>query len=350
MRVLILTMGPGETSQCAAVAKYLLEKKIGVVFGLQRPENKCFVDNLNCKKIIFNKSSDAINILQSEQFDFVVFGNSKLFGADQNFQNNKPKTKSYYVSIDSNWLFNHDGSFPYVKWLDRIYINMPETVFQNGLVNNQGYYNISQDVLEKIKTVGLIPSYPPLTETEKQEIRLSLGLNKQQKLITVYIGSGVTFRQDFYPKLVEVVDSICKIDENIKVIYLSGDEPKKPWIITTGGQVDSDTFYRYIAASDLVFQHQGLGTLEQAISTQVPVIANVAQIDLTKRHNHAWEIEPFARAGLCKMHYFSDNTKDITDSIIELLSEEGKILMAEAQKQVYSIGEENLINDVLREL
>jgi hypothetical protein len=350
-KFLIVTMGPGETSQGAALGKYVLNAGHKVTFGVLLEENLHFLEKIKCPKILLSNGNEVKKEVCSKKYDVAVFCNSKMYGVDKSFQNDPPPGRPFCVSLDSNWLFNQVGRFPFISWLNWIYLNFPKDVYKYGLVEKGGAYVIPEEVKKIISTVGLIPSYSPLAKKHREKVRNKLGLTKKQKLIFTYIGSGVTFHEDFINRYIKIIDVLHKKHSEIKVLYLSGEEPKKSWIIPVGGRVDSQTFYEYLASSDLVFQHQGLGTLEQAISANVPVISNVSPIRPGEKvHAHAWEIKPFERAGLCKMHYYNDLADEIDKSVEGLLYLKQREEMIEAQKTHRSIGEKNMLNEILGRL
>lgn len=349
MKLLIITMGPGETSQGAALGRQAIRDKHDVTFGVILESNLHFLDGFTGNDKLLLSNGDKIKReIKSGGYDAVVFCNSKTLGKDKEFQTVPPKTKPLVVSLDSNWLFNQPEQFPYISWLDKIYLNFPQDVYENGLNGGGGQYSIPSNISKKILPIGLIPSYRPLEEPEKTEVRNRLGIQSGQKLVFTYIGSSVTYRKDFYQKYLLVFDALYDQFPEIRVVFLSGDEPDRPWIIKTGGQASSDNFYKFLASADLVFQHQGLGTLEQAISAQVPVIANVSRpVKHETTHTHAWEVEPFVRAGLCKIHFYDDPEKEIIDSIGLLLTPNSRLDMVDAQKAHYSVGEQAMLLDIV---
>jgi len=350
-KFLIITMGPGETSQGAALGKFIISAGHKVTFGILLEENLHFLKNFNSQKIILKNGEGIKREVSSGNYDIAVFCNSKMYGVDQSFQKDPPKNKPLCVSLDSNWLFNQPERFPFISWLDRIYLNFPKDVYSYGLIEKGGAYVIPENVKNIITTVGLIPSYSPLSETKREKVRKKLGVTKKQKLIFTYIGSGVTFHDDYFSRFIKIIDSIHKKHPEIRVLYLSGEEPKKSWLIPSGGHVDSRIFYEYLASSDLVFQHQGLGTLEQAISANIPIISNVSPIKPDEKvHAHAWEVKPFERAGLCKMHFYNDSIVEVDKSVNDLLYAGQRDEMIKSQENHRSIGEKNTLNDILERL
>lgn len=351
MKILIITMGPGETSQGAALGKYLLNKGENVSFVLLLEENRHFVENFNCPLVVTNNGDEIKSMISHGNFDVVVLCNSKALKKDEKFRNEAPTNKPFVVSLDSNWLFNQPERYPVIAWLDRIYLNFPLDVYKNGLAENGGNYIIPEKIAQKIMPVGLIPSYRKPDESVLKQIRKELGLTDDQKFIFSYLGSGVTFQKTYYDKYIAVFDYIYKKHgEKIKVLCASSQELRKPWILPLVTKPNSEKFYNFLAAADLVFQHQGLGTLEQCISANVPVIANVSNPDPDEEvHAHAWEVTPFARAGLCKIHYYNDPVEDISKTIENLLeNQDERAKIIQSQKDHYTSGEGEIYEDLLK--
>lgn len=350
LNFLIVTMGSGETGQGVALGKYLLGEGHQVAFGIFRKENTTFAQGLSCQ----NKTLESPFLVKQEieagKYDVVVFCNSKMFNKDSGFFDPELKTESLLVSLDSNWLFSESDFFPLIKLVDRIYLNFPEEVYKIGLKINGGHFEIPDEIIRKIETVGLIPSYPPLDLSQRNQIRSEIGITLGQKLIFCYIGNGINFRSDFYPHLLEIMDGLyLKFRDKIKVIFIGNrnNKPERPWLIKNCDVVTSEKFHQLLAASDLVFQHQGLGTLEQAISAQVPVIANVTDTGANdENHTQIREIIPFTKIGLCKMHYYTDGVSTVLDSIEKLLFSVEKESMIGSQKKQYSQGEKNILDDI----
>ncbi|HOX41216.1 MAG TPA: hypothetical protein PK263_03410, partial [bacterium] len=275
MKILIATMGPGETSQGSALARYLSDKGILVNFLVVRKENLHFVQGIKlCKASVCSTPSDLKTEIGSGQYDAVFLFNSKIFGKDSDFIKNAPSPKPPVFSVDSNWLFNQPEHFPYVSWLDRIFLNFPESIFAKGLAKNGGKYSIPDGVLKIIQPIGYIPSYRPLSEAEKRKTRQKIGI-PEGKIIFCYLGSGVTFRKDFFGRFLDILDHYFSLFGNTNLIFCGDQKVDRPWLTKQFVDPSVSEFSRLLAASDLVFQHQGLGTLEQAICANVPVITNV---------------------------------------------------------------------------
>lgn len=347
MKVLIVTMGPGETSQGLAVGKYLASKGDKVSFVVLQKEVLSFVGDLFEAEYIVDPE-EVKKRIDKNKYDFVLLCNSKMFRESKNFQSESPLNKPFVASLDSNWLFDQPDKYPYVGWADQIFLNFPEQVYENGLRENGGNFFINDDVKEKIFNVGLIPSYDVPSQESIEKVRKELEIKAGQKLIFAYIGSGTTSRKDFYDKCIAVFDGVSEADDKIKILFVQYSGPQKNWLLPQSkDSLSSDKFYNYLAAADLVFQHQGLGTLEQAISASVPVIANVNKPDPTEICNaHAWEVTPFEKAGLCKMHYFTDDNSDIIKSIEGLLYSDAGANMAKEQRANHSKGEEKIYEKI----
>ncbi|MEK7556670.1 MAG: hypothetical protein AAB538_01705, partial [Patescibacteria group bacterium] len=111
-----------------------------------------------------------------------------------------------------------------------------------------------------------------------------------------------------------------------------------------------DDFYGALAASDLVFQHHGMGTVSQAIAAQIPVIANA---DIpghpTIPEQHIWELSPLARAGTCFMETKLTPLSETTTSVDTLLyNEEARKRMQAAQAKHFVPGEPNAYQAIMK--
>ena len=341
-------MGPGETSQGLAVGRYLAQKGAEVSFIVLQKEVLRFVgDQFEAEYIA--DPEEVKNRIDKRNYDFVLLCNSKMFRESKSFQLESPPNKPFVASLDSNWLFDQPDKYPCIAWIDQIFLNFPKQVYLNGLKENGGNFSIPSEIRNKIFNVGLIPSYDAPSQKSIEEVRKELEIAADQKLIFAYIGSGTTSRSDFYDKCIAIFDGVCESDNKVKILFVQYSGSEKKWLLPQSRDaLSGDRFYNYLAAADLVFQHQGLGTLEQAISASVPVIANVNKPDPSETCNaHAWEVEPFQRAGLCKMHYYTDENSAIINSIQELLFS-GKAIdkMSLSQSHQFNHGEEKLYEKI----
>ena len=115
MKVLVVTMGPGETAQGASVAQTMIKSGRDVTFGLVLEENKHFINLLNCPKYILPTPLEFIDLATKENFDYILFCNSKIYKNFPKFRVSKPKIKSKTFSLDSNWLFRNETKYPYIE-------------------------------------------------------------------------------------------------------------------------------------------------------------------------------------------------------------------------------------------
>lgn len=342
MKVLILSMGSGETAQGADLARILIEQNREVVYGLIMAENRHFLDSFKVPIHILPTPSEFLELVSAQEFDYIIFCNSKTYKHFPNFRKNRPKVSSKFFSLDSNWLFNENVRYPYIEWLDKYFVNFTEEIFSLGLVENGGHYQISPQMRRKILPVGFIPENQPLNLIEKLAIRRELGIAEDEKVIFSYFGSGTTrilsFEKiflDYYfsaglgkCKLIQVSESNT-IDERVINI-------KKPNAIL---------FYKILAASDQVVQHQGMGTLEQAIAANVPVINLVVPADPGEQVNAGeWEVDTFDHLGLCKKIRITE-IDQLFDTIKELLYGKSGVDMVERQKLKYIAGSNKLITE-----
>ncbi|KKU52429.1 MAG: hypothetical protein A3H69_03625 [Candidatus Sungbacteria bacterium RIFCSPLOWO2_02_FULL_47_9] len=356
-KVFIAALGPGEISQGMAFAKYALSKGSAVSFAVLRKSNLPFLPKTSARfqKLLAPTPRKLNALVEKSRPDVLVLCNSKMFSWDAYFINHPPDPKPLTVSIDSNWLFFKESPYQSLPWTDRHYINLPKKVFRFGQKEFGGHYRISHEMLKKIKVVGMIPSYKSLPARVRSPIRRKYA-KPGEKLIFLYASVGGLIKPEVFGTLTDVVEALCGQSCRIRVVH-AGDyglprreQRRYPWL-TYAGPVTTDEFYAILASSDLIFQHQGLGTLAQAISAGVPAIANVKDVrdERSPWHAHAWEVEPFARAGACMFFSFSDPIKKIITAIESLLYDEKKRQrMRQDQKAIYSAGELVVFEDIKR--
>jgi len=339
IKALIATMGPGETVQGIALSKYLKKKGIKVVFTTRLELNQKFLK----KAFLAETSEDFKKIYDKEKPDILILCNSKIHWYYKDFLQNPPFPKPVTVCLDSNWLFRKRATwYSFPEWADKYLIVFPKSIFKAGLE----HYAVPKQAMEKIETIGFIPSYKRPSSKQRKAIRNKYGIKKSEKLIFAYFsGFGAGFRFWAFEHLIQAVDKLREQGRNIKVLYVgpSKDLPKRGWLIRkeilTGNE-----FFLGLTSSDLLFQHQGLGTLAQAVSSRTPVITNVKDVEEEnfKDTAHAWEVGPFDKLGLCKMFYKSSKVEDIAKSIENLLYNRKTInKMKKSQKKHYIPGEPN---------
>ena len=354
-KYLIATMGPGETSQGYAFAKYLESKNEKVIFALAQEENINFISH-KFPYLITKNPQQLINLALKEKPNVIVFCNSKMFNSYSEFREKSPFPKILTVSIDSNWLINDiPTKFSQIKWIHKYFINFPQKVFELGLKENGGYFFIPSYLRKKISVVGLIPSYKKLSEKQKEKIRKKLNILPSEKYIFCYFsGWGSTAQFWVLKKIIRMVKKFIKQKKRIKIIavgnYPHYSLPKtvENFCILNPKIENANVFYQYLASADLVFQHQGLSTLSQAIAANVPVIANV-KIRFKKlfpRLNPE-EILPFAKLNLCKMFYKYSPIEEVEKEVKNLLYNYHQIIqMKKSQSKYYSSGEKVMYEEI----
>ncbi|MBU4204960.1 hypothetical protein KKE19_02525 [Patescibacteria group bacterium] len=358
-RFFIAAMGPGEIGQGMAFAGYALGRGDFVVFAIPRAEYLPLVQlqNPRFSSLITENSVALKEALCSKKIDALILCNSKIFTRNDNFPKYPPEPKLPSLSIDSNWLFGPSSPYLSNPWVDRYCLNLPEPIFQMGLKKNGGHYVIPKKILEKISVVGLIPSYRPLSVQEKNKIRAKYGIHKNEKLIFLYTSMGSLEKPRVFLKAYAVVKKLRAKGKKVKVIYF-GDPPSaflnakdRDWFLARP-RTNTEHFSKVLASSDLVFQHQGLATMEQAIGAQVPVIANVRDRKDEKnptRHMHAWEVGPFAKYGACAM-FFSRNSISTVANCSEglLFNKNRREAMRQKQHALYGNGEKKVYNEAIK--
>lgn len=353
----IAAMGPGEISQGMAFASYAISRGVYVSFAVLRREHLAWIplENKNFKPLLLEVQDDLWKELSVEKSDVLVLCNSKIFGGDKVFLEKLPLSKPYTVSLDSNWLFHPKSPYLSVKWVDRYFINIPPAVFRLGLKKFGGRYVIHPFYEGKIKIIGLLPSYHKITRARRSAIRKKYGIKRGDKLMFLYTSVGGMGKPEVFKRALEAVRMLRVSNYDIKVVYL-GKLPenfkKESWVFTPK-HTNTEEFYEILSSSDLVFQHQGLGTLEQAIAANIPVIANIKDLkdEPSKYHAHAWEVGPFARYGACAMFYFRDPLSGIADKMRALLyNEKARSKMIHRQKKLYSSGEKKMFNEIIKNL
>lgn len=355
---LIVAMGPGEIGQGMAFARYAMTRGVFILFGILRKDNSPFVayKEKRFKYFLFRTSNELKKALKQYRPNLLVLCNSKLFNWDGTFILFPPRPKPPTLSIDSNWLFHPKSPYSPLPWVDRYCINIPQKVFRYGLKKYGGRYVISKEYLKRIRVVGLLPSYTKISKAQKRHIRKKYGIKKDEKLIFLYTSVGGLLKPVVFEKAIAALEILRAKNRFVKMIYVGEKKaaayyrlPKGRLIIT--GRKSTDEFYSILSSSDLVFQHQGLGTLSQAISAEVPVIANVKDLkdESSPYHSHAWEIIPFKRCGACSLFYFRDPVEKIVREIEALLySSKRKKRMKQDQHLLYSRGEEKVFNEAMR--
>ena len=358
-RFLVAAMGPGEIGQGMAFAQYALKQGASVIFSVLHRNYLPLVQLSHPKfSYLIAKNSIALKkVIRVKKIDVLILCNSKIFTRNDDFYKNPPKPKPPTLSIDSNWLFSPSSPYISIPWVDKYCLNFPKPIFQLGLKKNGGHYQIPEKIIKKIKVVGLIPSYRPLSIEEKNKIRKRYGIHKDEKLIFLYTSIGYLIKPAVFLRAYEVVKKLREKGKKIKIIYF-GDSPSislgasdRQWFLVHK-RTNAEHFSKVLASSDLVFQHQGLSTLEQAIGAQIPVVANVKDLGDEKNpklHRHAWEVGPFAKYGACAMFFFHDSVSKIMNMTEDLLFNKRRIKkMISRQRMLHTEGEAGVYNEAIK--
>ncbi len=328
-KFLFIAMGPGETSQGRAVALVARDQGHRVVFAVRQAINLPLISRVRgIEARITSTPKTFLSLVTAVRPHVIFLCNSKMWGEYPDFQNNAPHDKPLTVSLDSNWLFNRNAypGYPCVQWIDRHFITMPPSVFKKGLIEAGGHFDIPSATRKKIVPVGFIPSNGPLRSAQRTSVRKMLGIGKKGKLIFSYFsGYGAGYRSWVRKRLLLAVIALRKKGRDVNVFSVNRFTPlqdrgrRTPWLSEVK-RLDPKRFYEILAASDLVFQHQGLATLSESVSARIPVIANVAPEDAESiRDIHLWETEPFERKGLAKVLTPDVSLSGVTSSIEDLL-------------------------------
>lgn len=359
IKIFIAAMGPGEASQGIAFAQYAIRKGADIIFAIVDKKILSIVnlDLSHFKILLLKKNSRSLNdaIVQAKP-DVLLLCNSKIFSGDGLYPNRPPMPKPLTISIDSNWLFSQDSPYKSLPWVDKVCINIPEKIFRLGLKKYGGHYAISSEALKKIKVVGLLPSYSKISTSSIKKIRKKYGVSQNEKLVFFYASTASlssSVQSQFFKKGIDAVRMLKEKGHKIKIINLSTKYPdilriKEEWILNLN-HTDAQEFYKILASSDLIFQHQGLCTLAQAIGANIPAIANVRDFKDEKslHHAHAWEVMPFSKFGVCSMFHFSASLLTIVTEMEKLLYNNKAISkMKKQQSMLCGCGEKNVYKEI----
>jgi len=356
-RYLLFAMASGETSQAYAIASHLHGQGKIVTLILKKDVTRgFFADSAPPFPVRMAGTIDLLKqYVEEYKPEVIILCNSKAFCDDPAFWNASSSLfpKQLVVSVDSNWLFLPTSRmYPYNRWMDRYYVNLPPSVFKEGLLERGGTFDIPKSIADRLEPVGCIPAYLPISKEEKKTVRESFGLYKNEKLIFCYVsGFGAGSRSWVFDNLLHAIDELQ--EPNVRILIFGDvtkidmDSLKRPDIILPP-KTNMDAFYAALASSDLVFQHQGLATLEQALSARVPTIANVTIYPEDEYPElHIGEVKPFAHVGACILHTKTTPISKIAASIHTYLFDEVAIAtMKQCQELQWSNGEEELMKRI----
>lgn len=350
-----VSRGPGETGQARALAKFLAKKGGKIIFCLHQEKNLFFLREDKEFKIFLTPEPRFLKeIVKKEKPKFLLLFNSKMWG--RVFLNNPSfKKPKFAFCFDSNWLFNSKKypAYDYIKWGDKYFILFPQKIFELGLKEKGGNFLIEKKIKDKILPIGFIPSYKPIKKIKKEKIRKKLGIKKEEKLIFSYFsGWGAGHRVWALENMIKAIDRLIKKKRKIKAIYVGPKEDlnlnkiKRDWLILRE-KMSTNEYFLTLAACDLVFMHQGMVTLAQAISCQIPVICNVSILKKELPKLHFWEVLPFKKAGVCEMFSKSTKIDKISKRIEELLfNKKEREKMIKRQKEIFETGEKRVFEEI----
>ncbi|MBV9021986.1 MAG: hypothetical protein JOZ71_14900 [Ktedonobacteraceae bacterium] len=358
MKFLVFAMGPGESSHGYAIAQYLKGENHEVVFALQDHSFLPFYSHSPPFNLVVTSTPVALqDCVASLRPNAVLLCNSKTFNTTE-FAEIRPWKTIPTFGVDSNWLFESTGPFRCIQWLDKYFVVFPASIFDLGLKKNAGHFTIPADLLPRVEPVGFVPSYTKPHEQVRMRIRQNLGVQAHEKLVFCYIsGRGAAVRSYVLYNLLPAVKKLRSKGRAIKVFVVGNldlveklSSYNNDWLLLQRSIIED--FYGHLASADLVFQHYGLGTLAQAISAQVPIIANVA-LNPTNPYPRMElkEVTPFYKADMCQVLYKYSLPQDIQDTVEALLYDEQRIhQMQEAQKKYYSTGEQKIYELMMKYL
>lgn len=342
----------GEFCQAEAVAKNCIAKNLRSVFLIDESFETPSLVEKDGYEIYHVREVDTVYATIMELSpEILVLANSK--SSAHLAYGDRPAAK-VIVALDSNWLFNQTPEWWVPNWIDRFYILFPETIFKMGLKTGGGHYELPKYILDRIHTVGFLPSIEPMNDREKALLHTKFEVLPNQKLVVAYFGRGATFQQEYYRRLCSSL-STATWKNNIKLILI-GDENSfemNPAGVDTVyiEKATTKEFESLIACADLVVQHHGMGTLTKVIQGRVPVISFVLpRPTLTYKFQHHWffEIEPLARANLCRRLESNISDKELQRELFELLFDtKAREHMKKSQERFSVAGEENIVQDFL---
>ena len=351
-------MGPGETSQGRSLAKLVAKDGNEVIIAVRQKNNLgFFTKDKKFKVFLVDSAKKFDRLFKKEVPDVLVLCNSKSVRYYDNLSKKPLSAQTVFVSLDSNWLFlKGEEWYDFCEWLDKYFIVFSKKIFCLGLKKYGGNYYVPSKILKKIKTVGFVPSYNKIPLREKIKTRKKYKIKNDEKFIFSYFsGWGADHRHWAFDNLINSVEKLVKRGLKIKVLYVGPTDKiapsklQKKWLIVEGSHLSVEEFYCVLSSSDLVFQHQGLATLSQTVSAQIPTIANVMNLkdERHPRHAHAWEVGPFDKLGMCTMFYKDSPIIKISQEIEKLLYNQKEIeKMKKNQKRHYISGELNAHKEI----
>jgi hypothetical protein len=358
MKFLIFTMGPGETSHGYAFARYLLKKEQQVAMALLYESNLHFCCEALEIPITITPTPEALQTLVWEvRPDVVVLCNSKSFNDDRAFVERSPWPGVPTFSIDSNWLFDLVGPHQFLRWLDAYFIVLPEPLFKLGCKEAGGHFYIPFEWAAQIHPTGFLPAYQKPDALTRALTRQALGVQTHEQLLFCYLsGYGARARGFVLEHAFRAVRHLRSQGRAIKLLALGnldlveGREQYQDDWLTLRSKASAEEFYALLASADLVFQHQGHGTLSQAISAQVPVIVNIeVRADISYPLIPLAENLPFQQAGVCQLLYSHSPLEEVEAMIEKLLYDKQEREKMQSIQKKYAIPGDSGIYSLLME-
>lgn len=347
MKFLFLVVGLGEFAQAESVANYAEKRGVKCYFGIDKKIADIVKKEGFKFKILLNETQTE-DLIKKIKPSVLFLCNSKT---SRTLIKKSPSPEILVASLDSNWLFGQTKKYKVYDWIDRIFVVFPQKIFDLGLKENGGFYQIPQKIIKKIYCTGFIPSGNKIAEKIKQETKKKLGLDKDDKLIFGYFGKGPTYRFFLVPKLINALEDLLG-RYKIKLFWGGPRLNLKKGFLIFKDNLLTMEFEKILGSSDLVVQHHGLGTLSKVIHNQIPAICYIPKEFKNKpkvfRHSPAYEIEAFEKAGLCRAIPYQAKNDILKKEIVNLLYNKKEIQkMKLKQKQIFKPGEKNLFEEVL---
>lgn len=356
MKFAYVVQGFGEWAQAESFALYAKGNDTENVFvtddgGLERA-----IRDTGFSVHIAQTPRETRELIRRLNPDVLFHCNSKTVHKDPSSLMKEPPLdpRPFSSCFDSNWLWLRDERSPFQApdWLDLIFVVMPKPVFDQGLLENGGHYRISEVYRDKIYNPGFIPSGREVSKTQKEKVREKLGVKKEEKLIFSYFGTRQEFIIDDYIKCLERIAPSL----NVKVFIKLAERlqlPKCEWLATRDW-LTMDEMIEYPAASDLVIQHHGLGTLPKIIRNQVPALCIAPEPEGEYpyyRHSPYFETEAFRKLGLCNSITYGFSTEVLKENIESLLFDDLVISkMKKSHATYFEEGEEKAYDKLIKEL
>ncbi len=356
MKFAYVVQGTGEFALAESFALYAAQKSHENIFITDEARIQKALGEQHFSAHLATSPQDAQDLLHSLQPDVLFHCSSKTthmydFSLMKEFT---LKPKPFSVSLDANWLWLENGKSPFrtPDWLDLIFVVMPKPIFQQGLHEYGGHYKISRIFRDKICNPGFIPSGDTISSSRKRQVREALGIG-DGKLIFSYFGTREPLILENYLKALEQIAPALGLKVFLKLAQRR-ELPRFDWLITEEW-LSREEMGAYIASSDLMIQHHGLGTLPKAIRNQVPAICITEEVNGDYpyyKHSPYFEIDAFKKLNLCRgIHNYDFSLEALQEHIESLLFDRVAICqMKDDQKKHFEAGEAKAYQTLIHEL